>query len=509
MFPYLSLILWLPALGALALLATPREQHQTARSIALAVSLLTFVISLALPLRFNPADPSMQFVEQVAWIPQWGISYHLGLDGLSLWLVLLTTFLTPIALFSTWDSIHSQVRYFQILMLLLETAMIGVFIALDTILFYLFWEFTLIPMAFMIGIWGSGNRIYAARKFFLYTFAGSVLMLMGIIGLSFLHRDATGAELTSFSLTQIMGDIRTGVFALEFGMEQLLFGLFFIAFAIKVPMWPFHTWLPDAHVQAPTAGSVILAGVLLKLGTYGLIRFNLSLFPNASAWAAPAIGILAVIGIIYGAWIAFAQTDMKKLVAYSSVSHMGFIVLGIFALNEVGITGAVLQMVNHGLSTGALFLIVGYIYERRHTREMSAFGGLWTVMPVYGGLALVMVLSSVGLPGLNGFVGEFTIMQGAFISPALGWGYVAVAVIGVVLAAVYLLRMYRETFMGEVNKPENAELKDLSGGEIGMLVTLLVPIVVIGLFPTLFFTPMQASISEVAQAFSSIVARGQ
>ncbi len=509
MFPYLSLILWLPALGALALLAVPRAQQQTARTVALGFSLLTFAISLALPLRFDPTNPAMQFVEQLPWLPQWGISYHLGLDGVSLWLVLLTTFLTPIALFSTWDSIHQQVRYFQILMLLLETAMIGVFIAMDTILFYLFWEFTLIPMAFMIGIWGSGNRIYAARKFFLYTFAGSVLMLMGIIGLSFLHRDAVGAELTSFSLPQILADVRSGAFALEFGMEQLLFGLFFIAFAIKVPMWPFHTWLPDAHVQAPTAGSVILAGVLLKLGTYGLIRFNLSLFPNASEWAAPAIGMLAVIGIIYGAWIAFAQTDMKKLVAYSSVSHMGFVILGIFALNDIGISGAVLQMVNHGLSTGALFLLVGYIYERRHTREMSAFGGLWTVMPVYGGLALVMVLSSVGLPGLNGFIGEYTIMQGAFISPALGWGYVAVAVVGVILAAVYLLRMYRETFMGEVRHAENAALPDLSPAEVGMMVALLVPIVAIGLFPTIFFAPMQPAVAEVAQAFATLVAGGQ
>ncbi|NJK79011.1 MAG: NADH-quinone oxidoreductase subunit M [Chloroflexaceae bacterium] len=508
-FPILSLVLWLPALGGVLLLLLPRDNVGLHRTVALAFALLAFGLSLVLPLQFDPNATGAQFFEQAPWIPAWGISYSIGLDGISLWLVVLTTFLTPIALLSTWGSITSQVRYFQVLMLLLETAMMGVFVALDTFLFYLFWEFTLIPMAFMIGIWGSGNRLYAARKFFLYTFAGSVLMLLGIIGLSFLHRDAVGAEIPTFNLLTIVDDIRNGAFVLDTAMERILFGLFFAAFAIKVPLWPFHTWLPDAHVQAPTAGSVILAGVLLKLGTYGLIRFNLTLFPDASAWAAPAIGILAVIGIIYGAWIAFAQTDMKKLVAYSSVSHMGFVVLGIFALNEVGISGAVLQMINHGLSTGALFLAVGYLYERRHTREMAQFGGLWKNMPVYGSLTLVMVLSSVGLPGLNGFIGEYAIMQGAFTSPVLGWGFVAWAVIGVILAATYLLRMFRETFMGELDRPENEQLSDLTPTEVGMMVALLIPIVAIGIVPSVFFAPMQSSVAEVVQTLSAIVAGSQ
>ncbi len=505
-FPILSLLLWLPALGALLLLALPRDRDVLVKQVALGVSLLAFVLSLVLPLNFqgSVADPgaTMQFVEQMAWIPTWGISYYLGVDGISLWLVVLTTFITPIAILSTWSSVGKQVRYFQLLVLLLETAMLGVFVALDMFLFYLFWEFTLIPMAFLIGIWGSSNRLYAAVKFFLYTFAGSVLMLVGIIALGVLHRNAVGSDTLTFSLTQIIRDLQSGAFVLDINAGRLLFGAFFAAFAVKVPLWPLHTWLPDAHVEAPTAGSIILAGVLLKMGTYGLIRFNLALFPEASRWAAPAIGVLAVIGILYGAAVAFAQTDMKKLVAYSSVSHMGFIVLGIFALNEIGVSGAILQMVNHGLSTGALFFLVGVIYERRHTRELAEFGGLWTTMPVYGTLTLVMVLSSVGLPGLNGFVGEFTIMQGAFLSPQLGWGFVACAVIGVILAALYLLRMFQGAFMGEAKNPANANLPDLNRLELTALVAFLIPIVLIGLFPTLLFAPMQQSVAGVVETFN-------
>jgi NADH-quinone oxidoreductase subunit M len=511
-FPLLSVVLWLPALGALILLVLPRGQDELYRQVSLGFAALTFVASCALPLLFNAAPPQtevaspplLQFVDRMGWIPSWGINYIVSLDGVSLWLVLLTTFLSPIVILSTWDSVHKQVRYFQVLLLLLETAMLGVFLAQDLFLFYIFWEFSLIPMAFLIGIWGSTNRVYAATKFFLYTFAGSVLMLLAIIALYVLHGQATGVY--TFDFVQLVASLRSGALTLDPSLERLLFGAFFIAFAIKAPLWPFHTWLPDAHVEAPTAGSVILAGVLLKLGTYGMIRFNLTLFPEAAQWAAPAIAILAVIGIIYGAIVAYAQTDMKKLVAYSSVSHMGFVVLGIFALNGVGITGAILQMINHGLSTGALFLIVGVLYERRHTRELAEYGGLWKVMPVYAGLTLLIVLSSAGLPGLNGFIGEYTIMQGAFTAPDLGWPFLVFAVIGVILAAAYLLRMFRGTFMGDVTNPVNAELSDLNGRELTNLVLLSVPIVVIGLFPTLFFAPMQSSVAAVMRGLVFAVA---
>ncbi len=509
-FSILSLILWLPTLGAIILLVLPRQQEQRHRQVALIASTLTFVVSLVLPFAFMGDTAVMQFVDRAPWIPAWGVEYYLGIDGISLWLVLLTTFLMPITILTTWDSVHTQVRYFLVLLLLLETAMLGVFMALDLFMFYIFWEFTLIPMAFLIGIWGSANRRYAAVKFFLYTFAGSVLMLVAIIALYILHNSAMAASDTTstatFALPVIMENLRSGAFQLTPTMQRVLFGAFFLAFAVKVPLWPFHTWLPDAHVEAPTAGSVILAGVLLKLGSYGMVRFNLGLFPEASAWAAPAIGILAVIGIIYGAAVAFAQTDMKKLVAYSSVSHMGFVVLGIFALNEIGISGATLQMINHGLSTGALFLVVGVLYERRHTRELAAFGGLWKVMPIYGGLTLLIVLSSAGLPGLNGFIGEFAIMQGAFLGSELGWVFVACAVPGVILAAVYLLRMFNGAFMGDVKDAENLKLLDLNRRELIALGLLTVPIVLIGLFPNLFFSSMQNSIADVVQNLGAALA---
>jgi NADH-quinone oxidoreductase subunit M len=504
-FPLLSIVLWLPTLGALALLIVPRDRLTALRGLALLVALASFAASVFLYLYFDFAVPGFQFADSMEWVPSWGISYSVSIDGVSLWLVLLTTFLTPITLISTWDSVHKDFRTFQLLMLLLETGMIGVFVAQDLFLFYIFWEFTLIPMALLIGIWGSANRVRAAVKFFLYTFAGSVFMLVGIIALYLLNSQATGKP--TFDFQTIQQNIAGGALAsvLDQTTARALFFAFFIAFAIKIPLWPFHTWLPLAHTEAPTAGSVILAGVLLKLGGYGMIRFCLELFPEAAHWAAPAIGILAVIGILYGAMVSFAQTDMKRLVAYSSVSHLGFVVLGIFALTDQGIAGGVLQMVNHGLSTGALFLIVGMIYERRHTREMAAFGGLWKVMPIYGGLTLAMVLSSVGLPGLNGFIGEFTIMQGTWLSTELGWRFVLPSVIGVIFAATYLLRMYRLTFMGDVTNPENAELKDITPREIGMLVALLIPIVVIGFYPNLLFEPMQPAVQAITQALATAV----
>jgi NADH-quinone oxidoreductase subunit M len=508
-FPLLSLILWLPAVGALALLALPRTNAELARRVSLAFAVVTFLVSLLLPLNFEPnvmqaavvgMPPAMQFVEELVWLPGVGAGYSLGLDGISLWLVVLTTFLGPIIVLSTWSSVEKDVRNFQVLLQFLQTAMLGVFLAQDLLLFYVFWEFTLIPMTFLIGIWGGGNRVFAARKFFLYTFAGSVLMLLAIIALHIIHREAIAAVDAvyggTFSFSRIVADIRAGNLTLDGTVERWLFGAFFLAFAVKVPLWPFHTWLPDAHVEAPTAGSVVLAGVLLKLGGYGMIRFCLTLFPAAAEWAAPAIAILAVIGIIYGGAVAYAQSDMKKLVAYSSVSHMGFVVLGIFALNAEGISGAVIQMVNHGLSTSALFLMVGVLYERRHTRNLADYGGIWKIMPLFGALSLLAVLSSAALPGLNGFIGEFTIITGTFRSETLGWIYIVFAVTGVVLAAAYLLKLFRAVFMGDV-QAANSGLRDIDRRETLTLALLSVPMVVIGLFPAPLFNAMQQSISDL------------
>jgi NADH-quinone oxidoreductase subunit M len=385
-------------------------------------------------------------------------------------------------------------------MLLLEFAMIGVFMAQDLFLFYIFWEVTLVPMYFLVGIWGAEQRIYAAIKFFLYTMAGSILMLLAII--------YVGIQAQTFSVPDIAAGIQSGAISFPFdGLfsgQSVLFLGFLIAFAIKVPLWPFHSWLPDAHVQAPTAGSVILAGVLLKLGAYGIVRFCLPLFPEASVAWAPIVGALAVIGIIYGAWVSYAQKDVKKLVAYSSVSHMGFVVLGIFALNAQGIQGGILQMVNHGVSTGGLFLLVGMLYERRHTKDIEAFGGIWKVLPVFGGLSLVITLSSMGLPGLNGFVGEFTILLGSLGSKQLGFFFTLFATLGVILAAVYMLYMYQKVFMGEVVKAENQNLEPLHWQETAVLVAVIVAIFWIGLQPAPFFQAMDASVKQVVEQVASV-----
>ena len=483
----LSAVTFLPVLGAALVFLLPRRREGLVKVTALATSLVTFVVSVPLFTRFDASLSDYQFVEQRAWMPTLGVSYHLGVDGISLLLVLLTTFLMPLVLLSSWRSIERRWKEFAITMLLLETGMLGVFVALDLFLFYIFWEAMLIPMYLIIGIWGGPNRVYAAVKFILYTLAGSLLMLIAILALYFLHGAATGAY--TFDLPVLVR------YVLPAGRAQnLMFLAFALAFAIKVPMWPFHTWLPDAHTEAPTPGSVILAGVLLKMGTYGFLRFCLPLFPQATMTFAPWMFWLAVIGIIYGAWVSTAQADMKKLVAYSSVSHLGFVVLGVFTLNPQGMVGAIIQMVNHGLSTGALFLIVGMLYERRHTRLIADFGGLWSVVPALSALFLIVTFSSIGLPGLNGFVGEFLILVGAFQvdRPAA-----VLATSGIIFAAVYLLWMYQRVIFGEVTHEENRRLPDLSLREWVILVPVLVFIVWIGVYPVAFTAKTEASVQAL------------
>ncbi len=478
-----------PLVGFLVILFLKEEHKSAIRWTALLTSLATFGLSLALLPGFNAQSPDLQYVLRIPWLQVGGadISLSLGVDGISLMMVLLTTFLTPLALLSTWEAITDKVRGFNIFFLLLEVGMLGVFLAQDLVLFYIFWEFTLIPMYFLIGIWGGARRVYAAVKFFLFTMFGSVLMLLAILYL--------GLTAGTFNLPQLAE--QRALFA---GAQLWLYLAFGMAFAIKVPLWPLHSWLPDAHVEAPTAGSVILAGVLLKMGTYGFLRFNLPLFPEAAVQTAPYLAILAVIGIIYGAFVAFRQPDVKKLVAYSSVSHLGFVMLGIAALTPQALAGSVLQMVNHGLSTGALFLIVGMLYERRHTREMAAFGGIWKVVPVMGALMLITALSSAGLPGLNGFVGEFTILLGSFASPVLNspW-FAGVATVGVILAAVYLLVMFEKVFLGPLKHDENRGLKDITVRELLTVVPVLLVVLWIGLYPQPFFNLINPSVERLAE----------
>jgi NADH-quinone oxidoreductase subunit M len=455
----LTVLVFAPVVAAAVVALTRREAENAQRLLGLGFSSAIFGLSLLLTQRMKPAT-GMQFVEKIPWIPTYGITYHVGIDGISYWLILLTTFLTPLAILGAWNYIDKRVREFVVFMLLLEAGMIGVFVALDLVLFYVFWEAMLIPMYFLIGIWGSDRRIYAALKFFLYTFAGSVLMLVAFLVLY----HATGGK--TFDILALAEK------PIEPALQTWLFAACALAFAIKVPMWPFHTWLPDAHVEAPTPGSVILAAVMLKMGGYGFLRIAVPIFPHAFVAFAPWIGLLAVIGIIYGALVSLVQPDLKKLVAYSSVSHLGFVMLGIAAFSTTSLTGAVYQMLNHGISTGALFFLVGMLYERRHTRLISEFGGLKAVVPWFSAVFLLISLSSIAVPGFNGFVGEFLILMGSWrFSKSL----VVAASLGVILAAAYILWMVQRVFYGEVTNPKNETMADLTPREwvvLGPLVAL-------------------------------------
>ncbi|MEW6363818.1 MAG: NADH-quinone oxidoreductase subunit M [Acidobacteriota bacterium] len=481
----LSAVTFVPLLGAFLLILIPRQSLRQIRLFAFAVTLLDFLLSLKLYFGFDPTRPGFQFCESRTWIPQLNTSYDLGIDGISLFLVLLTTFLMVLSVLASFSAITERVREYFFMMLLLETGMIGVFVSLDLLLFYLFWEGMLIPMYFLIGIWGGPRRIYASIKFFIYTLVGSVLMLVGIIYLYQLYAAQEGHG--TFSILRL--------YALDISStEQIwLFWAFFLAFAIKVPLFPFHTWLPDAHVEAPTAGSVLLAGILLKMGTYGMLRFNLPLFPHATHEYAGFIMIMALVGIIYGSLMAMIQKDIKKLVAYSSVAHLGFVVLGIFALNQEAVEGAIYQMLNHGVSTGALFIIVGVIYERAHTREIAALGGLWKVMPVYSAFFLIVALSSIGLPGTNGFVGEFLILMGTFKSRAV---FAVIASTGVILSAVYMLWALQRMLYG-VAPEKHSKHPDLNPRETLTLVPLIICIFLMGIYSPMFTRCMHASTRQL------------
>ncbi|HEY0349987.1 MAG TPA: NADH-quinone oxidoreductase subunit M, partial [Pyrinomonadaceae bacterium] len=498
----LTILILLPVIGAATTVVyslTPGSRESHYRWIALGFTTVAFVLSLLLIKGGGGTFSTFVLEENYSWIGAVGARYHLGVDGISLWLVLLTTLLMPIAVLSSWTAITKRQLTYYALMLLLQSAMIGVFVSLDLLLFYLFFEASLVPMFFLIGIWGGERRIYAAVKFFIYTAVGSLLMLVGIIALYLIHQKATG--IGTFDYTVLIETLKTNAGTISPRAEFWLFLAFAFAFCIKVPLWPFHTWLPDAHTEAPTAGSVILAGVLLKMGTYGLLRFNFGLFPNASRQFAPIMITLAVIGIIYGALVAMVQPDVKRLVAYSSVSHMGFVVLGLFSFTEQGMQGALYQMLNHGVSTGALFLFVGMIYERRHTRMISEFGGLARPMPWFSALFVIASLSSIGLPFLNGFVGEFLIMLGSWTSAAVNhtWIVTMLAGTGVIWAAVYMLWMLQRVVFGVKTSEANAKLLDLNAREVALVLPLLALMLFMGVYPSPFLNRSRASVAATQQ----------
>jgi NADH-quinone oxidoreductase subunit M len=491
-FGNLTLLLVIPLLGAVALLLFSSARREALFKTSLFFSALAFLWSVKILAQFDGGNGEMQLIERLPWMPAYGIEYIVGIDGISLFLVLLTTFLVPLSILASW-SVKERIKEYLFFMLVLETGMLGALVALDLFLFYVFWEVMLVPMYFLIGVWGGQRRIYAAVKFVIYTMAGSLLMLVAIIYLATRHAHVT--QSLSFNLLQIY-DLH-----LPFSEQIWLFLAFALSFAIKVPLFPFHTWLPDAHVEAPTAGSVILAAILLKMGTYGFIRFAIPLFPDATLAAAPFIIALSVIGIIYGALVAMMQADIKKLVAYSSVSHLGFVMLGLFALNIQGMQGGVYQMLNHGLSTGALFLLVGMIYDRRHSRMIDDFGGLWDQLPIFSGFLLVVTFSSIGLPGLNGFVGEFLILLGAFtVAPV----WTAAAASGVVLGAIYMLWMFRRVIFGPLTHSENRQLRDLDAREVFILAPIVALIFIMGVYPRPFLDRMKASVEAALKKVSTL-----
>ena len=480
----LDIVVFTPLAGAAAVTLLPRENAPLIRLVALAGSLVTFVLSLGIMIGFSGSEASFQRVTSLDWIPEWGVGYVTGIDGVSLWMIMLTTFLMPLAVLASW-SVTDRIKLYFILLLVLETGLLGVFVALDMFLFYLFWEASLVPMYLLIGMWGYGRRVYAAMKFFLFTLVGSLLMLAAII---FLYFSASGSP--TFDYRELLGT------PLAIETQRLLFLGFFASFAVKVPLVPLHTWLPDAHTEAPTAGSVLLAAVFLKLGAYGLIRFAIPFFPDAARELGPVIIALAIVGILYGALVALVQKDLKRLIAYSSVAHLGFVVLGLFVGTLRGMSGGILQMLNHGLSTGALFMLVGALYDRRHTRLIADFGGLAKSVPVMAGIFLLVALSSLGLPALNGFVGEFLVLLGTF--EAYRW-WVVPAAFGIVLAAIYLLWAYQRVFHGDLDTPENRSIRDLDLRELVMITPVVALIVAIGVYPKPFLERIEPSAAQVVR----------